>query len=291
LHSGHVVVVEVKTSDAYRVSLDTIADYRRRLVDNSTIPKKDSSCLIIVGRQDTGGLEAEIRGSRHAWDMRLISIDALLTLLDLKQRLDDPTVVRKVGEILIPHEFTRVDEIVDLVFEAAEDTLGDEAEVRSDVTGESEEADEGEEGSVGPRADLVAVVRESATLVARKLAVPLIQRSRGTFSSADEAVRLVCAYSRTYGLAPEGGFWFGFHPYQKEFLDGARQAFVALACGDSTTVLLIPLADFARWLPGLHETVNAERRYWHVRIRRRDGHFVMNRRKGQPSVELSKYLI
>jgi len=35
--------------------------------------------LIVVGRQDTGELEAQIRGSRHAWDIRLISAEALLT--------------------------------------------------------------------------------------------------------------------------------------------------------------------------------------------------------------------
>jgi hypothetical protein len=291
LQSGHVLVVEVKTSDAYRVSLDSVAGYRKRLIDNEAIPKEESSCLIIVGRHDTGGLEAEIRGSRHAWEMRLISIDGLLKLLDLRQRLEDPAVVRKVGEILIPHEFTRVDDIVDLVFETAEDTLTDESGARPEEVDGSESVDDGEDELAGPRQDLVAVCRESAKRVAVKIDVPLIQRSRGTFSSADEAVRLVAAYSRTYGTAPRGGFWFGFHPYQKEFLDKAKQGFVAFACGDASTVLLIPITEFSRWLPGMHETVAPDRRYWHVRIGRNDGRFTMKRRKGQERIDLSKYLV
>src|SRR6185436_6329074 len=131
LQSGHVLVVEVKTSDTYRISLYTIAGYRKSLIENGTIRADESSCLIIVGRSGTGGLEAEIRGSRYAWEMRLISIDALLKLLDLRQRLEQPSVVRKVGEILIPHEFTRVDDIVDLVFETAEDTLTEQPAVAS----------------------------------------------------------------------------------------------------------------------------------------------------------------
>ncbi|HUP60405.1 MAG TPA: hypothetical protein VNA69_08305 [Thermoanaerobaculia bacterium] len=292
LQSGHVLVVEVKTSDAYRVSLKTVAGYRSSLIDAATIPKDESSCLIIVGRQDTGGLEAEIRGSRHAWEMRLISIDALLKLLDLRQRLDHPSVVRKVGEILVPHEFTRVDDIVDLVFETAEDTLPEPAVVAVGAEDVAEDDDEGEEEeAASPRLDIVAVGRESAARVAAKLGVPMIQRSRATFSSADDAVRLVCAYSRTYGAAPEGGFWFAFHPYQKEFLEETKQGFVSFACGDAATVLLIPVAEFSRWLPGMHETVSPDRRYWHVRIKRKNGRFTMNRRKGHERIDLTKYLV
>jgi hypothetical protein len=290
LQRGHVLVVEVKTSDAYRVSLDTVAGYRRRLIENESIPKDDSSCLIIVGRQDTGGLEAEVRGSRHAWEMRLISIDALLKLLDLRQRLDDPRVVRKVGEILVPHEFTRVDDIVDLVFETAEDTL---AEQPVTVSGRAavEDVEEEEDESPSSKLDLIGISGQSAARISAKLAIPLIQRSRATFSSVDDSLRLVSAYSRIYGAAPEGGFWFAFHPYQKEYLENATQAFIGLACGDAATVLMIPLEDFSRWLPGMHETITTDRRYWHIRIKRSGGRFTLLRRKGQERIDLTNYLI
>jgi hypothetical protein len=81
---GQTVVVEVKTTDAYRISLDTIAGYRDKLLKAGQIASPSSS-LIIVGREDTGELEAQIRGSRHAWDMRLISADALIKLVKLKE--------------------------------------------------------------------------------------------------------------------------------------------------------------------------------------------------------------
>ena len=75
---GHDVLIEVKTTDAYRIDLEKIAEYRQALIQNGTIEEKSSSILIVVGRSDTGGLEAQIRGSRYAWDMRIIGIDALL---------------------------------------------------------------------------------------------------------------------------------------------------------------------------------------------------------------------
>jgi hypothetical protein len=56
---GHTIVVEVKTSDAYRISLDTLSGYRQRLISNGEITD-ESSILIVVGRQDTGELEAQV---------------------------------------------------------------------------------------------------------------------------------------------------------------------------------------------------------------------------------------
>ena len=75
--NNHSLIVEVKTSDAYRINLDTIATYRTKLIENGKVDL-NSSILIVVGRQDTGDLEAQVRGSRHAWDMRLISIDGAI---------------------------------------------------------------------------------------------------------------------------------------------------------------------------------------------------------------------
>jgi hypothetical protein len=79
--NNHVIVAEVKTTDAYRLPVETVATYRRRLIKSGKITQDQSSILIIVGREDAGELEAQIRGSRYAWDVRLISIDALLRLM------------------------------------------------------------------------------------------------------------------------------------------------------------------------------------------------------------------
>jgi hypothetical protein len=100
--------VEVKTTDAYRIDLDTIANYRRALVRQGTLQEDTSSILIIVGRQDTGDLEAQIRGSRHAWDVRLISTDALRRLVSIKEEIEDPQTVRQISDLLIPWSIRRL---------------------------------------------------------------------------------------------------------------------------------------------------------------------------------------
>ena len=73
--SGHKAVIEVKTTSAYQLRLDTIAKYRLTLVEQGQLSEEQSSILIVVGRDDTSDLEAQIRGFGYAWDIRLISVE------------------------------------------------------------------------------------------------------------------------------------------------------------------------------------------------------------------------
>ena len=109
---GHKVIVEVKSTDAYRIDLNTLANYRRSIINKGNASEDASSILIVVGREDTGDLEAQIRGSRHAWDIRLISVDGLMLLMFLKEEVEDPNIIRRIYDLLIPREFTKLDEIV-----------------------------------------------------------------------------------------------------------------------------------------------------------------------------------
>ncbi|HEX6177572.1 MAG TPA: hypothetical protein VF057_04385, partial [Thermoanaerobaculia bacterium] len=106
--AGRSLIVEVKTSDVYRIDLDVIAEYRKRVAASGGLELETSSILLVVGRHDTGGLEAQIRGSRHAWDMRLISVDSLLRLMTIKEDVGDPSTMEKIGNLLVPREFTRL---------------------------------------------------------------------------------------------------------------------------------------------------------------------------------------
>ncbi len=117
---GDAIVVEVKTTDAYRISLDTIVGYRGNLVAEFPAAS-DVSILIVVGRDDTGELEAQIRGSRHAWDIRLISAEALLKLVQIKENADGFDTGRKIRSLLRPMEYTRLDAMADVMFTATKE--------------------------------------------------------------------------------------------------------------------------------------------------------------------------
>jgi hypothetical protein len=51
------LVIEVKTTDYVTISLDKLADYRDRLAADKQV-QGNASMLVIVGREDTGALEA-----------------------------------------------------------------------------------------------------------------------------------------------------------------------------------------------------------------------------------------
>jgi len=279
---GHSVVAEVKTTDAYRIKLTNIVNYRRALIKAGTIAEDASSVLVVVGRQDTGDLEAQIRGSRHAWDVRLISVDALLRLMDLKIEVEDPVIIRRIHDILIPREFTRLDEIVDILFSTAEDIK------QEDVVEETEDSNATERK---PKFTPVAFHEACAARIEKRLAKTLIKQSRATFASPDDNLALICAVSKEHTGRGQHSYWFAFHPHQKQFLESAQEAFVAFGCGSQDQIILIPFTEFSPWLDGMNVTQRDDRFYWHISIFRDDGKFVLHRKRGQSRIDLTSYFV
>ncbi len=277
---GHAVVVEVKTTDVYTIDLQRIADYRRRIIGTGALTEDDSSILIVVGREETPGLEAQIRGSKHAWDVRLISVDALLRLMALRQRLDDPATVRRICDILKPREYTRVDEIVDLVFSAAEESSEEEVELVPDA----EQSVVGREAPVAFHGACVARVEDH-------YARPLVRRTRSGYTTGDGKFGIICVVSKTHDVLGHPSFWFAFHPYQREFLKDLEEAYLVLGCGSPHTIFAIPRSQIENWLSDLWTTERDGRMYWHVRIHAEDGQYKLDRRGGLGRVNVTQYLL
>jgi hypothetical protein len=288
LPNRHKLIVEVKTTDAYRIDLETINGYRRNLIHCGLATEVNSSVLIVVGRTDTGDLEAQIRGSRNAWDMRLISIDALVRLMTLKESVEDPDALRRIYEILIPREFTKLDEIVDFVFSTAEDAKeAEEIPSPEQSTRPSPSDQAGSDAKFTP----VAFNQLVAERVATSLGVPLLKRTRALFSSVDDTTRALCVASREYSDGTHRGYWFAFRPHQKQQLEEADSGYAAFGCGSANRIVLLPITVFAEWLDGMNQTVKGDRSYWHVQMNESDGHLGLLRKKGQPRVDLAPYTL
>jgi hypothetical protein len=281
LPDGHTVVVEVKTTDAYRIDLQRLANYRRQLIAEGRFDAEHSSILIVVGRQDTGDLEAQIRGSRHAWDVRLISVDALLRLMFVKERVDDPATIRRIGDILKPREFTRLDDIVDVVFSTAEEAAEPEA-----ATLDEEQVSDSDE-RVAP----VAFHGACIARVEQYLSKRLVRQTRSSYATPDGTLGVVCSVSKTHEVLGHPSYWFAFHPYQKAFLEGARDAFLVLGCGSAKTILAIPAVDLFTWLPDMWTTQRDDRFYWHVRVHYEGARYTWDRKGGLGRVEVTRYLL
>lgn len=289
---GHSIVVEVKTTDTYRIDLNTIANYRRGLIKNGTISEEHSSVLIVVGRDDTGDLEAQIRGSRHAWDVRLISTEALLSLLAVKEEVEDPQIQTRIHSVLRPREFTRLDEIVELLFSTAED-IKQEQVVEDEVSEEDEHDENDELAPTDRKPKFVPVAFHDACIrrIEKVLGTSLLKRSRATFIAPDKNLRLICAISREHVRSGVHSYWFAFHPHQAEYLSGSDNSYVAFGCGSEHQLLLIRYTEFAPWLDGMNETTTKDRTYKHVSIFRIATGFELVRRQGYPRIDLTCYLV
>lgn len=264
---GRDLVVEVKTTDAYRIPLDTLASYRSRLHQAKEI-EIGASVLIVVGREDTGELEAQVRGSRHAWDMRLISIDALCALVALKESTEAGITGAKIRSILVPLEFTRLDALVDVLFATAKDV---EASLDSDSQDAPAEPTPEVAGPSGWQfTDSKLLQRKRETIIDAIQANEnraIIKRTRALYWDASHAVRVACTVSKRYTKRGHPPYWYAFHPAWDEYLASAERGFLALGAMDLDIAFLIPYSVIKTQLPSLNTSRNAVGGdYWHLKI-------------------------
>ncbi len=289
---GNAIIVEIKTTNAYAIDLSKIANYREQYIVSESADSR-SSILIIVGRDNTGGLEAQVRGSNYASTTRLISMDALLRLLHIKESAESPEIGRKIRSILAPHDFMKLDGIVDLVFSTTEDirysenvsdNLTQDTSVRVQVQ-ESGNAIDVLEKPVPAHFNEDCVAR-----IQRHLNRTLVQRTR-TVYAADDLTLVSCAVSKVYARKNRDDYWFAFHQHTAREMEETVESFVGFGCGTSDNVLCIPFSIFAGWLEGMNTTDNKGRSYWHVSISAQHGKFTLHRKKGYPVVDLSSWLL
>ncbi|HEV3375018.1 MAG TPA: hypothetical protein VG051_04890 [Candidatus Acidoferrum sp.] len=280
---NRAIVVEVKTTDAYKIDLNVLADYRRRILSENSFNDDSVSMLIVLGSENTENLEAQIRGSRLAWGIRLISVDALLRLLRLKEETDDPAVLQRIQNILVPREFTKLDAIIELVFSAAQDVRENEVIVPPEDSTASNEHK--------PKFIPVAFNEQCIEVVEKSLGKSLIKRSKSKYTSANDSLAVVCTVSREHDGSTKTSYWFAFHPHQEEALREATNSYVAFGCGSAKQIILIPFAEFQTWLDGMNVTETEDRSYRHVSIFKEKGRFTLHRKKGFERIDLTNYLI
>jgi hypothetical protein len=83
------IVVEVKTTDAFTIKTATLLGYIHSLIDAGRITNTDSAMgLYVFGKPmaEMGQLEATIFRAGHAQNLRIATVDDILSLADLVQR-------------------------------------------------------------------------------------------------------------------------------------------------------------------------------------------------------------
>jgi hypothetical protein len=293
---GHSLVVEVKTTDAYRISLDTLASYRDRLIESGLIKTSAASVLIVVGREDTGELEAQVRGSRHAWDIRIISADALIRLVKLKESAESAETGPKIRSLLTPMEYTRLDQMIDVMFTTAKDV---EKAVEAEATQASHEIDDETEVDPASKKEpfqftetaLLEAKRDRIiAAIARREETSFIKNSRALYWNAAHTIRVGCTLSKRYSRSPDYRYWYAYHPQWSEFLTGGEHSYLILGCMDLDFAFAIPVEVMEASLDALNVSEKVTGRYWHLHIAERSpGEFALLLPKKGSMLPLNQY--
>ena len=298
LSTDFAFVIETKTSDL-SIKLDIIARYREKLIKSNKIKEDHSSILIVLGRQDTGDLEAQIRGSKHAWDMRMIGIDSLFRLLGIKENLNDPRSINQITEMLKPIEYTRVDKLIDVVFFTSWDISTPEIIKDSEVTTHTAIPDfetlvqKTTELPIERRTHSIPVnfYENCLTRINQKLGKNLIKNGKVTYTSSDKTTNVVLLNSKTYKEQSIKSFWYGFRPNQNEFLSEKELSYVAFGCGNEDLIILIPFSRFKEFIPELSTScdANGELRHSHVVINALNSGYSI--RVGDHNIDITEFVI
>jgi hypothetical protein len=290
---GHTIVAEVKTTDAYRISLNTIAAYRNKLKESDQI-SGPTSILIIVGREDTGELEAQVRGSRHAWDIRLISAEALIKLVQLKENSDGPETGQKIRSLLTPMEYTRLDPMIDVMFTTAKDVeaASTEVTIEQDKEERSETPDDAKGTWQFTDSRLLDQKREKiVAALGRHLHAAFVRKSRALYWDANHQHRLVCTISKRYNKGDP--YWYAYHPQWDDFLKDGTDAYFVLGCMDLSVAFAVPRTVLHPLLETLHTTTTKDGHvYWHIHlIDQANQAFAMRLPKKGSALPLGQYQI
>lgn len=289
--SDPALIVEVKTTDTYRISLDTLAAYRSKLIDAGKCDRR-SSLLIVVGRQDTGELEAQIRGSRHAWDVRLISAEALLRLVEIKENAEQGVTADKIRGLLRPTEYTRLDALVDVVFSASRETENLEtiAEPAVSANGAELVAAGGNNYVFTAPADLAAKRNSIVDGWSQRVGRTLIAKSKALFWSSDRTERIVCTISKRYDAIPGRPYWYAYHPAWRDFLLEGGNGHLILGMMDLNLGFALPAERLESCLQNLNTTFKPDgKTYWHLHVRQESNGTLALYIPGQASMALDEF--
>ncbi len=301
--SAMTLVIEVKTTDAYRINLSTIASYAVSLETKNETAKR-VGLLLVVGRQDTGDLEAQIRGSKFAWDVRIISVDALIELAGLIEVAVDQETEDALRTALLPVEYTRLDHIIELLSKLAIDVdrasqVDDSLDEEDLVTEPSIQLGPTEKNSEPVNAVLrtskssdwltLEVLREmilTSVETSFKSRAQKISKSRYVI---DNNIHLIISLSKRY-LRSDQAYWYALQSKWKELLSSENSC-LCLGMQDEKYYFRIPGPVALSFTEFMNRTQKAGSAYWHVVLNKQDQAILLNLPKAAKLLDLSEFKV
>jgi hypothetical protein len=200
----------------------------------------------------------------------------LIKLLSLKETLDNTKTIQQINELLKPKEYTRIDKLIELIFQTSKDLQLSEPD---DELDEVDETPKKKRKAPNEKITPANFHEECILRIQQKLGINFIKQSRISFTTRDKTTGLICTISKPHKQGQHEKFWLAFHPHQNEFLKGVSNPYVAYGCGSPEKLFLIPYKEFEPLIKNFWTTENEDRMYWHVVIHDLDKKYLWHNHK------------
>lgn len=111
--------------------------------------------------------------------------------MSINEEVEDPQIVQRIHSILIPREFTRLDEIADILFSGTE-------EIKQDAVEIDEEDEIVEKKLTEPKFKPVAFHDACISRIQAALKETFVKRTRAQYSTPDKSTVVNCAVSKEH---------------------------------------------------------------------------------------------
>lgn len=262
------LVVECKTTDAYRISTNVVNKYAVELAAERGLSKQPD-ILLVVGRVETGDIEAQIRGSRLDDRMSVIGVESLLDFAKTISELAGGPATDKLRQTLVPRDHTRLDELSSLISEVVYETRQMVAIENLENAGTSSDLDQ-DESKVSATAKekiLGCISAELGTLTP-------VPRTRNRFlSDADSARHILFAISKRHNRTDQQ-YWYSL---PKSWVDGLGEdgALLILHMEGDSGFYQIPWDSMRPLLSGFNLSPNRSGASWHIGLSDTNGRVEM----------------
>lgn len=113
--------------------------------------------------------------------------------------------------------------------------------------------------------------------------------------SHDGSTRVCGVTSKDYQAEkemPDGEhYWFTIYERQVENIQRSKRAYIALGCGSTEQILVIPADTFSTWCDGLPPYTQGKTG-WHVHLRKVSGRWELRREgRGEPPIDATAFVI
>jgi hypothetical protein len=269
------LVVEVKTTDAFRIAFDTLLGYARAIATQEGL-EEAPPVLLVTGRIDTGDIEAQIRGSRVDDKISVLGADSLLGLAKSATELSGGPALQSLRHLLIPRDHTRLDFIATLVAStiiesqhATIERLLEEGEQKGPPMTPIDASDD-------PRQATVACLGGSS-----------LEKVSGNHYISDNGGNILVLFSRRYPRSDQQ-FWYSFSSKWEELLKKPHSG-VALCLEGKRYYFFMTGDEVLANLPYLNFSEGTNARQWHLALKEEHDRFFLLRGKADSNLDLAEF--